>query len=51
MTTSDITLLGKKIAIGIIITLVPFIILFGALWFTQKILSSKGTNPTVHSNH
>ena len=38
MTLSDITLLGKKILIGIIVTIVPFLILFGGLWITQKVL-------------
>ena len=39
MTLSDVTLLGKKILVGIIITLVPFIIIVGGLWATQKILT------------
>jgi hypothetical protein len=39
MTLSDITLLVKKILIGIMVTLVPFFILFGGLWLTQKLLS------------
>jgi hypothetical protein len=43
MTFSDVTLLGKKILIGIIITVIPFLILFGGLWFTQKFLSNKKT--------
>lgn len=38
MTLSDVTLLGKKILVGIIITLIPFIIIVGGLWATQKIL-------------
>ncbi len=39
MTASDVTLLGKKILVGIIITLVPFIIIAGGLWVTQKVLT------------
>jgi len=39
MTLSDVTLLLKKILVGIIVTLVPFFILFGGLWLTQKLLS------------
>ncbi|SKC83876.1 hypothetical protein SAMN05660236_4577 [Ohtaekwangia koreensis] len=39
MTLSDVTTLAKKILVGILVTLVPFIILFGGLWLTQKLLS------------
>lgn len=35
MQISDLTLIAKKIAVGIIITLVPLGILVGPLWFTQ----------------
>jgi len=38
MTLSDVTLLGKKILVGVIITIVPFIIIAGGLWLTQKLL-------------
>jgi pilus assembly protein TadC len=38
MTLDDIILLGKKILIGIIVTMIPFLILLGGLWFTQKLL-------------
>jgi hypothetical protein len=38
MTLSDVSILGKKIMVGIIITLVPFIIIAGGLWLTQKAL-------------
>jgi len=43
MTFSDVPLLGKKILIGIIITVIPFLILFGGLWFTKKILTGNKT--------
>ncbi len=43
ITLSDIILLLKKILIGIIITLIPFLILFGGLWLTQKMLSKNNT--------
>lgn len=39
MTLSDITLLLKKIMIGIIVTVIPFAILFGGLWLIQKVLN------------
>ena len=35
MQISDFTLLAKKIAVGIVITVVPLGILVGPLWFTQ----------------
>jgi hypothetical protein len=40
MTFPDVTLLLKKILVGILVTLIPFIILFGGLWLTQKLLSN-----------
>lgn len=36
----DVPTLAKKILIGILVTVVPFLILFGGLWATKKILSS-----------
>lgn len=39
MTLNDVGLLGKKILVGIIVTVVPFTIIFGGLWLTQKLLS------------
>ncbi|WP_254086916.1 hypothetical protein [Dawidia cretensis] len=41
MTLDDIILLGKKILIGIIVTMIPFLILFGGLWFTHKLLHNR----------
>ena len=46
MTLSDVGLLGRKILIGILVTVIPFLILFAGLWFTQKLLSEKKT-PTA----
>lgn len=40
MTFSDVTLLVKKILVGVIITTVPFCILLGGLTLTQKLLSA-----------
>jgi len=49
MSLSDIVLLIKKILIGIIITLVPFLILFGGLWFTQTFFTKdKSEQPLQH---
>ncbi|WPU96259.1 hypothetical protein SNE25_12095 [Mucilaginibacter sabulilitoris] len=39
MTLSDVNILIKKILVGIIVTIVPFAIIFGGLWFTPKLLS------------
>ena len=39
MTLSDVSILGKKILVGIIITIIPFIIIAGGLWLTQRLLS------------
>ncbi|WP_183577791.1 hypothetical protein HDF18_10660 [Mucilaginibacter sp. X5P1] len=41
MTLADVTLIGKKILVGIAITLIPFIIIAGGLWLTQKALTGK----------
>ena len=39
MTLSDVTILAKKVLVGIIVTTIPFIIIFGGLWLTQKLLT------------
>ena len=38
MTLSDVSILGKKVLVGIIITIIPFIIIVGGLWLTQRAL-------------
>lgn len=38
MTINDVSLLGKKVLVGIIVTLIPFIIIFGGLWLGRKLL-------------
>jgi hypothetical protein len=40
MTLSDVSLIGKKILVGIIVTVIPFIIIVGGLWFTQHALTT-----------
>ncbi|WCT14686.1 hypothetical protein [Mucilaginibacter jinjuensis] len=45
MTLTDVSIIGKKILVGIVITLVPFIIIFGGLWLTQKLLTGKHKEP------
>lgn len=39
MTLSDVNLVVKKILVGIVVTLVPFAIVVGGLWLTQKLLN------------
>jgi hypothetical protein len=38
MTVSDIWLLAKKILVGILVALIPFIILLSGLWLIQQLL-------------
>ncbi len=45
MTLSDVSLIGKKILVGIVITLVPFIIIVGGLFLTQKLLQGDNSKP------
>ena len=40
MTLSDVSLIGKKILVGIVVTIIPFAIIVGGLWFTQHALST-----------
>ncbi|MDB5157464.1 MAG: hypothetical protein JWR50_2171 [Mucilaginibacter sp.] len=46
MTLNDVTLIAKKVGVGIIVTIVPFVIIFGGLWLTQTLLS-KNQQPTI----
>lgn len=38
MTLNDVSLIGKKVLVGIIVTIIPFIIIFGGLWLGRKLL-------------
>ena len=40
MTVSDVSLIGKKILVGIVVTIIPFIIIVGGLWLTQRLLTA-----------
>ena len=52
MTLSDVTLLGKKILIGILVALLPFLILFWGLRLTQKLLTkAPATNLSTQSQN
>lgn len=48
---SDVGLLAKKIFIGIIVTVIPFLILFGGLWLTKKALSEEKSDATVKTSN
>jgi uncharacterized membrane protein len=50
MTINDVSLLGKKILVGVIVTLIPFVIIFGGLWLTQKLLSENHKSDQVTTN-
>lgn len=40
MRFEDLVLLGKKIIVGVVITIVPLAVLAGGLWFTQHLAGS-----------
>jgi len=40
MKCEDLVLLGKKIMVGVVITVVPLAILAGGLWFTQRVAAN-----------
>lgn len=50
MTLSDVNLVVKKILVGIIVTLVPFAIVVGGLWLTQKLLNDHPNTKTEKVN-
>lgn len=48
MTYKDLIILIKKILVGIIVTTIPFFILFGGLRFVQRILTTKDKAATSY---
>lgn len=50
MTISDLQLIGKKIAVGIVVATVPLVILLGGLWLIQKILTTAPPAQTTTLN-
>ena len=50
MTLSDVSLIGKKILVGIVVTIIPFIIIVGGLWLTQHLLSNNQVEKTSTQN-
>jgi hypothetical protein len=49
MNLDDITLLGKKVFVGIVVTAVPAGILLGGLSATQHFLQTRADAPGTHS--
>lgn len=47
MTINDVSLIGKKVLVGVIVTLIPFIIIFGGLWLGRKLLEKKAATKTA----
>jgi len=50
MTLSDVTLLTKKIIIGILLVIIPFLILMGGIKLSLKLLNPKQENVTSVTN-
>jgi len=46
MRLNDFSLLLKKIAVGVIVTIVPLLILTGGIWLTRALLD-RAPNPTA----
>ena len=46
MTLTDLKILAKKIAIGLLIAIIPLVLIAGGLWLTKTLLSS---NPSPES--
>lgn len=51
MTINDVSLLGKKVLVGIIVTLIPFIIIFGGLWLTRKLMERSSKTKIAFTIH
>jgi hypothetical protein len=49
MRASDVTLLARKIAVGIVITIVPLGIVVGSLWLTERAATTKAAPAATHS--
>jgi hypothetical protein len=50
MRLQDFTLLGKKILVGIVVTVVPLLILLGSLQLTRKVLTRDSATEQVSSH-
>jgi len=47
MTLSDVSLIGKKILVGLVVTVIPFTIIVGGLWFTRHLLGRHPAEKTA----
>jgi len=47
MTINDVSLIGKKVLVGVIVTLIPFVIIFGGLWLGRKLLEKGPATKTA----
>ncbi len=45
---NDLILIAKKIAVGVVVTLVPFGLIVGGLWLTRGVLASGTDKVTTH---
>ncbi|MGV3603467.1 MAG: hypothetical protein ACO1N1_19770 [Dyadobacter fermentans] len=39
ITFSDVVLLARKIAVGILLTVIPFVLVAGGIWLAWKVLN------------
>ncbi|EHQ24984.1 hypothetical protein [Mucilaginibacter paludis] len=52
MTLNDVNLLGKKILLGIVISIIPLIITVGGLTLIRKLFTDRDTQTQVsNTNH
>jgi hypothetical protein len=49
MRTSDVSLLARKIVVGIVITIVPLGIVVGSLWLTERVATKNGAPAATDS--
>ncbi|WP_426589662.1 hypothetical protein [Mucilaginibacter sp. R-33] len=47
MTINDVSLIGKKVLVGVTVTLIPFVIIFGGLWLGRKLLEKGSATKTA----
>lgn len=47
MTINDVSLIGKKVLVGVIVTLISFVIIFGGLWLGRKLLEKGPATKTA----
>lgn len=53
MQITDVSLLLRKIVVGVLVAAIPLLIIIGSLWLTQNLLDrshSRATTTSEHSN-